>query len=484
MILLLFLLSFNRSEFHRRKTECFLHREYQRFITYADSLLEHYPKESDIWLGLIDAYHYLNDEDGMIRRIKEFLRTNHRSFLSIISRLSRPQRRHLIPEVVTFYRRLIRDPLFYSENLYRYYKSAHKYREAVEEMVKAVEASPERLQPLWSDLKTIFRHTDSISVIETIRGSRCHRGRDLFLAMLAFTRGDYNESARLFLRHNYTKGLIKVCEIMAQQGRVKPALRLIRKLEGVSRDQLAHLFFLATDYNSALDLFTDPIRKGECLLYLGRYQEAIEILKGREGAKRLTALAYFGDGDTDRAIAVLGSDDLAPPLRYLKARLHLARSEIKIGYDLLRGVSSRCDDDLANDCLRFLLMIEKVNFDTIIPAHYARADLYYEIKDYDRAIEELRQIQPPSEYGLLLLAKIYERIQADGWLVVTIKRFEREFPDSPLLPRVLLLKIEHLVRRGRRREAKEAIDSLLLRFPGSPEASRLKESNFTLPSSP
>ncbi|HID32573.1 MAG TPA: hypothetical protein EYP24_04275, partial [bacterium (Candidatus Stahlbacteria)] len=128
MVLLIFILQFDRSEFHKMKTESFMHHRYDRFIAYAEGLKREYPDQDEIYLGIIEAYRYLNKNDKIIETAEEYLtrRPERAVFFRLISFLT-AKRKELVPELTGLYRRLIRDPLFYSWNLYLHYRSARRY---------------------------------------------------------------------------------------------------------------------------------------------------------------------------------------------------------------------------------------------------------------------------------------------------------------------------------------------------------------------
>ena len=486
ILILLFSQSFNISAFHKKKTECFVGKQYHRFIGYADSLLRIYPEEDDIWFGLIEANHFLKNESEILALARGYIerRKNRKSFRKIAdlfggSRRRRGLSRELIPELVEHYRELTDDQHFYSWEMFRYYVSNRRYRDAVDELVKAIDQEPERLQAGFDGLKRLLHKTDSTTLIRRITDSRFFRGRDLILAMSAFEAKRHEDAAHLFLKHSYTEGLVKVSKDLASAGCLDEALKVIRKIKGVDDQTIGQLFFLARDYLSALNHSDDPYLRAECLIYLGRYQEAIKELSDRkdQNSLRLRSLALVGQGAFQEAIKIIKNSRSAT-LQFLLSKLYLSQANIKIGYEILIKLGDNTKDTLANDALFWRMIIEKVDFDTTLMVHYARGALFYEIGDYEKAKGELTVFtddSPVFDYVTILLAEIYLAQRELEWARVATDKARRLRPESPIMARLLLIEIKILKRLGNRGAAQSLKDTLLLRFPDSPEAESVRE---------
>ncbi len=209
-------------------------------------------------------------------------------------------------------------------------------------------------------------------------------------------------------------------------------------LLGLGRaDEAAELF---GRFNTAFP--THPLRY-EAKLALGRwhfdrgeYGRAIEnfgAVIGTDAAYDLQARSLFwmgeaaaAAGDPDEAIGYyrrVGNDfsgsDSAPVAHYAEAYVEVSRGDI--------GAASRALERLAQ---------RHPNSRYTQDVGLALAEMYYELEDYPRAVEEINRRLPflegqPRDRATFMLAESYNQLRRSEEAILNYRRFTEENPDSP-----------------------------------------------------
>jgi len=278
-------------------------------------------------------------------------------------------------------------------------------------------------------------------------------GNYLYAAYSAFKLGDYEKAYELLQKvekkdERYYRLLL---EVLFALGREEEFLRVLEqevweKYPHLYKEYYGWYLFKKGEWEEAFKHFDDPYYKAVALFNAGKYEEVLELLREDQSyeARLLKAKAAIALGRGEQARKFLFNE--TPEEVYLTGLSYFIEGNYKKAVEYFGKLTK--DEKWG---LRATLKL---------------ADSYYNMGQKDKARALYRYIvekfvnTPEAREALIALAQIQAE-EPTRDLERFIKEFEKNYPDSPLVPELKLKLAELYAKEGRKLEAEIILRKLV-----------------------